>query len=51
MSTPSDRLRKARKDAGFATATDFAASVGVSRNTYLQHENGTRAFDAEAAGG
>lgn len=49
MSTPGDRLRKARKDAGFATATDFAASAGVSRNTYLQHENGTRSFDPEAA--
>jgi transcriptional regulator with XRE-family HTH domain len=49
MSTPSDRLRRARKDAGFRTATDFAEALGISKNTYLQHENGTRAFDAAAA--
>lgn len=49
MSTPSERLRRARKDAGYSTATEFAEAVGVSRNTYLQHENGTRAFDAQAA--
>ena len=49
MSTPADRLRKARKDAGFATATDFALAVGVNRNTYLQHENGTRDFDPDSA--
>lgn len=49
MSTPSERLRRARKDAGYSTATDFAEAVGVSRHTYLQHENGARAYDAESA--
>ncbi len=49
MSTPGDRLRKARRAAGYGTATDFAAALGINRNTYLQHENGTRAFDAEVA--
>lgn len=49
MSTPSDRLRKARKVAGYPTATAFAEAVGVSRDTYLQHENGNRAFDASSA--
>lgn len=49
MSTPSERLRRARQDAGYATATDFANSVGVSRHTYLQHENGARGYDPDAA--
>lgn len=49
MSTPSDRLRQARKDAGYPTATAFAEAVGVNRNTYLQHENGTRAYDVDDA--
>lgn len=49
MSTPADRLRKARRAAGFGTATAFAEALGVNRNSYLQHENGTRAFDPEAA--
>ena len=43
------RLRKARKDAGFSTATDAAKALGLSRDTYLQHENGNRDYDDGSA--
>lgn len=49
MGTPADRLRRARIDAGYRTATDAARAFGVSRDTYLQHENGTRTYDDDAA--
>lgn len=49
MRTPSDRLRNARRDAGFRTATAFAEAVGQNVTTYTQHENGNRAFDADDA--
>jgi transcriptional regulator with XRE-family HTH domain len=49
MSTPPDRLRQARKDAGFATATAAAESLGISRDTYIQHENGNRPYDYDSA--
>ncbi len=48
MSTPADRLRSARKRK-YATATDAAAALGLSKHTYIQHENGTRDFDIEQA--
>lgn len=48
MSTPAERLRSARKKK-FATATDAASAFGVSKHTYIQHENGTRDFDQDAA--
>lgn len=47
--TPGDRLRAARRDAGYSSASDFARAIGVSQHTYIQHENGTRAFDADVA--
>ncbi len=43
-----DRLRLARKQAGFRTAKDAAESLGVSYPTYSQHENGTRGILREA---
>jgi DNA-binding XRE family transcriptional regulator len=49
MSTPHERLKTARKSAGYATATDAAKALGMSRDTYLQHENGTREYDDDRA--
>lgn len=43
------RLRQARLAKGLATATDAAAFLGVNRDTYTQHENGTRSFRVTAA--
>lgn len=42
METPNSRLRKARIDAGFDTQAAAAAFLGVSVDTYRQHENDTR---------
>lgn len=47
--TPAQRLRKARIDAGYKSATAAAAALGVNLSTYTLHENGGRAFDDEAA--
>lgn len=49
MTSPAERLKAARTDAGFSTAVDGAARVGVSYFTYAQHENGTRAYGKDAA--
>ena len=49
MSVQSDRLEMARKRAGFDTASDAARAMGVPVQTYLAHENGSRAFDVETA--
>lgn len=43
------RLKSARKDAGFATVGDAATALSVPYPTYAAHENGSRAFDNEAA--
>lgn len=48
MSTPGERLRKARRKL-YPTATAFAEAIGMSRNTYLQYENGTRSLSSDAA--
>jgi hypothetical protein len=39
---PNERLRKARRDAKFATAADAARAFGWDEVTYLSHENGNR---------
>lgn len=44
-----DRLRKARRNAGFRSASDAARSIGVRTPTYIHHENGTREFGEDAA--
>jgi phage repressor protein C with HTH and peptisase S24 domain len=44
-----DRLKRARVNAGFASAAAAAESLGVKRYTYTQHENGTRGFKRDAA--
>lgn len=45
----SDRLIQARKNAGFATASEAAKALGVREPTYLGHENGSRGFKAPSA--
>jgi phage repressor protein C with HTH and peptisase S24 domain len=46
---PFERLKKARLGAGYATASDAATAMAVSRATYIGHENGNRAFSVDAA--
>jgi phage repressor protein C with HTH and peptisase S24 domain len=43
-----ERLAEARRAAGYDTATDAAAALGVHAPTYLHHENGTRGFSRVA---
>lgn len=45
----SERLKRAREDAGFADGVSAAAALGVNKFTYGQHENGTRGFKRERA--
>ena len=47
--TPAERLRNARKNAGFKSAQDAARAVGKNPVTYTAHENGGRQFDANDA--
>lgn len=49
MSTISDRLRQARRTAGYKGPGEAASALGVSRFTYTQHENGTRGFKRDSA--
>jgi SOS-response transcriptional repressor LexA len=49
MSEAGDRLKQARRKAGYETAKDAADAMGVSVATYIQHENGTRGFPAGKA--
>lgn len=46
MSQAHERLREARRDAGFEDATVAARSLGMEPPTYLAHENGSRGFKA-----
>jgi SOS-response transcriptional repressor LexA len=45
----SDRLRKARELAGYASASDAARVFGWGEAGYRHHENGTRGFSLDAA--
>lgn len=47
--TSFERLKRARIAAGYASASDAATAMGISRATYIGHENGSRAFRIEAA--
>lgn len=47
--TPFERLKQARLNAGYSTASDAAEAMGMSRATYIGHENGSRAFRIDAA--
>jgi hypothetical protein len=49
MSEASARLKAARIDAGYDTATDAAEAMGVPEQTYLAHENGSRGLSRSAA--
>lgn len=49
METSAERLRKARIDAGYATAKDAVDAFGFKEAAYRHHENGTRAFPLAAA--
>lgn len=42
MTSANERLQKARRDAGFETASDAARFHGWNENTYRSHENGER---------
>ena len=44
-----ERLRAARKAAGYATAIDAAKAFGWNKNTVTSNENGNRTFSREAA--
>ncbi|SFT88485.1 hypothetical protein SAMN05444141_104117 [Pseudovibrio denitrificans] len=46
---PNERLRTARFNAGFKTASAAARSLGVNVSTYSSHENGSRSFGQEEA--
>src|SRR5690242_15225129 len=49
MDSPAKRLKAARVDARFETATDAARAMGISPPTYLGHENGTTGIRRDAA--
>lgn len=49
MTTPNDRLKQARLSAGYGTAREAAAALGIAESTYTQHENGLRGFPASRA--
>lgn len=49
MSTPAERLRQARKAAGFRSAAEFARQHGIEEVTYRSHENGVRGIPVSAA--
>lgn len=49
MNERASRLKEARKAVGFKRAGDAAESLGVPYPTYAAHENGSRAYDNDAA--
>lgn len=49
MGTRGNRLKDARKRAGFATAREAASALGISYPTYASHENGHRQYEYEEA--
>ena len=46
---PHERLQKARKDRGFASASEAAQAFNWTISTYVQHENGSREISRTAA--
>lgn len=49
MQAMSERLRKARQEAGFSSAESAAKALGMSPSTYRSHENGQNNFGPEEA--
>ena len=43
-----DRLRWAREQAGYTSASSAAEAMGVPSPTYMAHENGSRGFRSRA---
>lgn len=48
LDTSHDRLKHARKAAGYKTAAAGAAALGVNRTTYTHQENGRRGYTRRA---
>jgi transcriptional regulator with XRE-family HTH domain len=46
--TPAERLRSARRAAGYRSAAAAARAMGMAVATYTQHENGKRGLSAQA---
>lgn len=44
-----ERLRWARREAGYKTATEAAGAMGAVKPTYLSHENGSRDIERDPA--
>jgi DNA-binding XRE family transcriptional regulator len=44
-----ERLKQARANAGFGSASDAARDMGITISAYVHHENGTRDFSDAAA--
>lgn len=49
MSTAAERLKWARREAGYASAADFARRNGLTEVTYRAHENGLRGLSERTA--
>jgi DNA-binding XRE family transcriptional regulator len=49
MTAANERLKQARRRAGYNSATEAAKALSVGASTYLAHENGTRGFARLAA--
>jgi transcriptional regulator with XRE-family HTH domain len=49
MSSPNERLRRARIKAGYATAAEAARAFGWNDVTYTSHENGARGITTRTA--
>src|SRR5262250_2198430 len=49
LDEPHQRLRFAREQAGYASASDAARAMGVEEPTYLGHENGSRGLSRAGA--
>lgn len=49
MSSAAERLKQARENAGYESASSAAEAMGVAVSTYVQHENGVRGFPANRA--
>lgn len=44
-----ERLKQARKSAGYTSAEDFCEKHNISLEAYLQHENGQKGIKASNA--
>lgn len=49
METMGERLRRARRSAGYSSAMSAAKALGISASTYTAHENGQNNFGPEEA--